>query len=226
MGRTAGIVYSLCLKDLKMEFRSPRALLTTAFFAVVTLVLFSFAFDPGIPGNASALPGVLWAALLFPGVIQLNNSFNTEKENDAFMAVLLTPVDRGVLFLGKCVSNLILLYLTGLLVVASFTVIFNVGPGPELFWILLLMLPVNLAFASAGTILAGMVSGISSREVLLPVILFPVMVPVLVIAVNATGEILRGNVGELMFSWLRMAVAAGVIFCGAGYLLFEHIVED
>jgi len=226
MGGAVGIVFSLFVKDLKMEFRSPRALLTTSFFALVTLVLFSFAFDPGIPENASALPGVLWAALLFPGVIQLNNSFRTEKENDAFVAVLLTPVDRGTLFLGKCASNLTLLFLTGLLVLGCFVVVFNVSQGPEIFWIILLMLPVDLAFASAGTILAGMVSGISSREVLLPVILFPVMVPVLVIAVNATGEILLGNEGEVMFSWLKMAAASGLVFCGAGYLLFEHIVED
>ncbi len=226
MRKAAGITVALIIKDLKLEFRSPRAFLTTGFFAVTTLVMFSFAFDPGDPGIRSALPGILWAALLFPGVIQLNNSFRTEQENDVFGGVLLTPVDRGVLFLGKCAANFILLFLTDLLVFAAFALIFNAPVDAGYIWLLLLFLPVNLAFSSAGTILAGMVSRLPSREVLLPVILFPVITPVLIIAVNATGEIFAGPAGDTLFSWLKMSTASGLLFCGAGYLLFEYIVED
>jgi len=226
MRRAAKIILLLIIKDLKLEFRSPRAFLTTGFFAVTTLVMFSFAFDPGDPGISSALPGILWVALLFPGVIQLNNSFRTEQENDIFMGLLLTPVDRGTIFLGKCSSNFVLLLLTDLLVFTAFLLVFNAPVTTTLLWLLLLFLPVNLAFSSAGTILAGMVSRLSSREVLLPVILFPVMVPVLIIAVNATGDILSGAPGDTLPGWLKMAAAAGLIFCGAGYLLFEHVVED
>ena len=112
MKRSAVIILMLIIKDLKLEFRSPRAFLTTGFFAVTTLVMFSFAFDPGDPGIKSALPGILWVALLFPGVIQLNNSFRTEQENEVFMRLLLTPVDRGTFFLGKCSSNFLLLLLS------------------------------------------------------------------------------------------------------------------
>ena len=216
----------LIVKDLKLEFRSPRAFLTTGFFAVTTLLMFSFAFDPGDPGTKGAMSGILWAALLFPGVIQLNNSFRTEQENDIFMGLLLTPVDRGTLFLGKCSSNFILLLLTDLLVFAAFLLVFNPLVNISTLWLLLLFLLVNLAFSSAGTILAGMVSRVSSREVLLPVILFPIMVPVLIIAVNATGEILSGAPGAALPGWLKMAAAAGLVFCGAGYLLFEYVVED
>ncbi len=226
MLRAARIVSLLIIKDLKLEFRSPRAFLTTGFFAVTTLVMFSFAFDPGDPGIVSAFPGILWAALLFPGVIQVNNSFRTERENEVFVGLLLAPVDRGTLFLGKCASNFLLLLLTDFLVLGAFLLIFNISAGGGLLWLLVLLLPVNLAFASAGTVLAGMVSGLSSREVLLPVILFPVMVPVLVIAVNATGEILAGMGGGIMLGWLKMAAASGLVFCGAGYLLFEYVVED
>lgn len=222
----ARIILLLIIKDLKLEFRSPRAFLTTGFFAVTTLVMFSFAFDPGDPGIRPALPGILWAALLFPGVIQLNNSFRTEQENDIFMGLLLTPVDRGTLFLGKCSSNFLLLLLTDLLVFLAFLLVFNISVTSYLLWLLLLFLPVDLAFSSAGTILAGMVSKLSSREVLLPVILFPIMVPVLIIAVNATGEILSGAADSTLPVWLKMAAAAGLVFCGAGYLLFEFVVED
>jgi len=226
MKAAAAIIFALIAKDLKLEFRSPRAFITTGFFAVSTLILFSFAFDPGDPGIIPAFPGILWAALVFPGVIQLNNSFRTEQENDVFSGVLLTPVDRGVLFLGKCASNFILIFLAELLVFAAFIIVFNVRVSMAHLWLLLLFIPVNLAFSSAGTILAGMVSRLPSREVLLPVILFPVLTPVLIIAVNATGEIFSGNVDEVFYGWLKMSAASGVLFCGAGYLLFEYIVED
>jgi len=226
MKETFRIILLLIVKDLKLEFRSPRAFLTTGFFAVTTLLMFSFAFDPGDSGIKGALSGILWVALLFPGVIQLNNSFRTEQENDIFMGLLLTPVDRGTLFLGKCSSNFILLLLTDLLVFGAFLLVFNPLVNISILWLLLLFLLVNLAFSSAGTILAGMVSRVSSREVLLPVILFPIMVPVLIIAVNATGEILSGAPGAALPGWLKMAAAAGLVFCGAGYLLFEYVVED
>ena len=226
MKETFRIIWLLIVKDLKLEFRSPRAFLTTGFFAVTTLLMFSFAFDPGDPGIKGALSGILWVALLFPGVIQLNNSFRTEQENDIFMGILLTPVDRGTLFLGKCSSNFILLLLTDLLVFGAFLLVFNTPVTISILWLMLLFLLVNLAFSSAGTILAGMVSRVSSREVLLPVILFPIMVPVLIIAVNATGEILSGTPGDALPGWLKMAAAAGLVFCGAGYLLFEYVVED
>lgn len=220
------IILILVIKDLRLEFRSPRAFLTTGFFALTTLVVFSFAFDPGDPGIGSALPGILWAALLFPGVIQLNNSFRTEQENDAFTGLLLTPLDRGTLFLGKCAANFVLLFLTDLLVFGAFLVIFNLRPDPALFWLFFLFVPVVLAFSAAGTILAGMVSRMASREVLLPVILFPVMIPVLIIAVNASGEILGGADREILAGWMKMAGASALVFCGAGYLLFEHIVKE
>ncbi len=226
MKETCRIILLLIVKDLKLEFRSPRAFLTTGFFAVTTLLMFSFAFDPGDPGIKGAMPGILWVALLFPGVIQLNNSFRTEQENDVFLGILLTPVDRGTLFLGKCSSNFILLLLTDLLVFGAFLLVFNAPVTISVLWLMLIFLLVNLAFSSAGTILAGMVSKVSSREVLLPVILFPIMVPVLIIAVNATGEILSGATGEALSGWLKMAAAAGLVFFGAGYLLFEYVVED
>lgn len=226
MGKAAGCLFSLVHKDLKLEFRSPRAFLTTSFFAVTTLVIFSFAFDPGDPAISRALPGILWASLLFPGVIQLNNSFRTEQENDVFQGILLTPVDRGTIFLGKFLSNFILLFLVDILVFSAFVIVFSVAAGKVVFWLLLLFLPVNLSFASAGTVLAGMVSRLASREVLLPVILFPLMVPVLVIAVNATREILGMQDGEIVFSWLKIAAGASLVFLGAGYLLFEYVVEE
>ena len=105
------LVWALTAKDLRIEYRSRQAFLTTVFFALLILVIFNFAFDPGDQAIQAATPGILWVSLLFPGVIQLNRSFQSEREDGTLYGLILAPVDRGLLFLGKFLANSILLFL-------------------------------------------------------------------------------------------------------------------
>ena len=118
--KSLDLIWGLALKDLKLTSRSLHSFLTTMFFAVLILVVFNFAFEPGSQATRESLPGILWVALLFPGVIQLNRSFQIEQEEGTLQALLLAPVDRGVLFLGKILANLIFLMVIDLFIVLIF----------------------------------------------------------------------------------------------------------
>lgn len=216
----------LVAKDLRVEFRSRQALLTTAFFAVVVLVIFKFSFDPGDPRVDAAIPGILWVSLLFPGVIQLNHSFQQEEEQQTITALLLAPLDAGSLYLAKVTANWLFLLLVDAVILAAFIVLFNPVIGWPFLWIVLLLVSVGLAFSAVGTLFAAMLSRLRTRDVLLPVLLFPILVPILLAAVNGTRDVLAGGGGSELMLWLRLLAACDVIFTAAGWVVFEYVIRD
>lgn len=220
------LVWTLAEKDLRVEYRSRQAFLTTLFFAVLILIIFNFAFDPGTPATREAAPGILWVALIFPGVIQLNRSFQSEAEEGTLHGLILSPVDRGVIFLGKQLANWIALTAIDLFILLAFVVFYNFSFGSNLFWIVLLLVLAAAGFTAVGTVLAAMLSSVRGRDVLLPVLLFPVVVPVILAAVNASQEVLLRTRFEFFFQWVQMLVAFDVIFLASGFLVFDYVVGE
>ncbi|HLV02343.1 MAG TPA: heme exporter protein CcmB, partial [Acidobacteriota bacterium] len=125
--QSLSLIWLLAAKDLRIEYRSRQAFMTTLFFGLLILVIFKFAFDPGNRAIDDAAPGILWVALLFPGIIQLNRSFQSEREEGTLGAIILAPVDRGVLFFGKALANWIFLILIDLFILAVFLIFYDVG---------------------------------------------------------------------------------------------------
>ena len=119
------LIWVLAEKDLRVEYRSPQAFLNTVFFAVLILVIFNFAFDPGSQATREATPGILWVALLFPGIIQLNRSFQAEREEGTLYGLILSPTDRGVLYLGKFLANWAFLVVVDFFVLVAFVIFYN-----------------------------------------------------------------------------------------------------
>lgn len=222
----ASLIWLLAAKDLKLEYRSRQAFLTTLFFALLILFVFVFAFDPGSRTAREAAPGILWVALLFPGVIQLNRSFQAEMEEGTMQGLVLSPMDRGVFFLGKFLANFVFLVAIDLLILVAFVIFFNFSFNQQLLSIMLLIALGGVGFAAVGTVFAAMVSSIRTREVLLPILLFPILVPIIIAAVNGTQEILILGEERFLDWWLRLLVAFDVIYLGAGFLLFDYVVED
>jgi len=220
------LIWWLALKDLKIEYRSRQAFLTTLFFAVLILIIFNFAFDPGSNATREASPGILWVALLFPGIIQLNRSFQSEVEEGTLQGIVLSPVDRGVFFLGKFMANWLFLVAIDMLILAAFVVFFNFTLSGGLLWVLLLMVLVGIGFTAVGTVFAAMVSNIRIREVLLPILLFPIIVPIILAAVNGTREVLIHNDFSTLFRWMQLLIAFDVIFLAAGFLVFDYVVGE
>lgn len=220
------LIWTLAAKDLLVEYRSRQAFLTTLFFALLILIIFNFAFDPGDQAIRAAAPGILWVSLLFPGVIQLNRSFQSEREEGTLYGLILSPVDRGILFLGKSLANWLLLTLVDLFILGAFLVFYNLPLGPRLAWLPVLLVLVGLVFSSVGTLFAAMVSGVRARDVLLPILLFPILVPMVIAAVNATRELLGKGEMEFFGQWLRLLAVADVILLAGSYLLFEYVVDE
>ena len=218
------LIWTLAAKDLKIEYRSRQAFLTTLFFALLILVIFNFAFDPGSPATREASPSILWVALLFPGIIQLNRSFQAETEEGTLYGIILSPVDRGVFFLGKFAANWFFLVLIDLLILVVFVIFFNFTFTPRLLWIVLLIVLFSAGFTAVGTLFGAMVSSIRAREVLLPVLLFPIIVPIILAAVNGTQKILIHQ--ELEFLSFQLLAAFDIIFLSAGFLGFDYVIGD
>ncbi|RPI21544.1 MAG: hypothetical protein EHM61_24515, partial [Acidobacteria bacterium] len=219
-------IWLLAVKDLRIEYRSRQAFLTTLFFAVLILIVFNFAFDPGSASTRDASPGILWVALLFPGMIQLNRSFQAEMEEGTLQGIVLSPMDRGFLFLGKLLANWLFLLVIDLVILIVFAVFFNFAPEASFLWVILFMFLVGAGFTAVGTVFAAMVSNVRIREVLLPILLFPIIVPIILAAVNATREVLIHHDFSTVGKWLQLVVAFDVIFIAAGFLVFDYVVGE
>jgi heme exporter protein B len=220
------LVWALAEKDLRIELRSRQAFFTTLFFSFLILMVFNFAFDPASPATRKAAPGILWVALIFPGVIQLNRSFQSEREEGTLLGVLLSPMDRGLIFLGKFLANWIFLLVVDLLTLVIFMAVYNFSLTSATLWMLLLILLSSLGFSAVGTLFGAMVSNLRTREVLLPILLFPIVIPVILAAVNGSTEVLLGENFRFLFGWIKILIAFDVIFLAASYLVFEYVVEE
>jgi heme exporter protein B len=224
--RALRITFRIAEKDLRVELRTRQAFLTVLFFAFLILVIFKFAFDPGEEAVGGAISGILWVALLFPGVIQLNRSFQQEMEEGTLFGLLLAPVDRSWIFLGKFAANSVFLLAVDGLILLAFLALYNITARIELLWLAPLVALAGIAFCAVGTLFAAMVSTIRNRDVLLPILLFPILVPVILAAVNATREILEPVDAGFFANWVQMLAACCVIFAAGAFVAFEYVVGE
>jgi heme exporter protein B len=219
--RTRAIVW----KDLTTERRSKAGFNSVASLGVTILVLFGFAIGPDTPALRDAAAGVLWLAVLFAGVLAFNRSYQVELDGGALEALLLYPGARWAIFAGKLIANLIFVTLMLVIVVAVGIVLFQVripAGWPSLIGILLLGV---VGIVSLGTFYAAMSSRSRAREVLLPLLLYPMLIPVLLASMEATKAFLRGDIMNDAGVWVQMLSAFDVIFLVATFLAFEYVIE-
>jgi heme exporter protein B len=218
--------YLLLWKDLLLELRRRESLLTMFFFGTLLLFVFHFSFDLAPDKIAEMAPALLWLAFLFTGTLGLAQLFNAERENHCLDALLLSPLDRGALFLAKTGFNLILMLLVEVVVIPLFWILFNLSSWNLLPQIFLVSLIGTVGFCSLGTMMAAVTLRARARELLLPLVLFPLMIPVILGTIRCMENILRmGDFGEA-FPWLRLLLGFDVIFLTLGVLLFDHVIES
>ncbi|MBI1987881.1 MAG: heme exporter protein CcmB [Nitrospinae bacterium] len=216
----------LLWKDLLSELRGKELISMMAFFGLLVLVIFNFAFEPGSAEAAHLGSGILWVAFTFAGVLGLNRSFLLEKESEGLQGLLLSPVDRGVLYLGKLGGNFLFMLLVEALILPFFALFFNLD-----LWLLLPQLALvailsTLGFTAVGTLFAAMSAQAKSRELLLPTLLLPIVVPVIVAAVKSTGQILEGRPLAEVAQWLKLLLAFDLLYLVVSFLIFEYVVEE
>ncbi|MPZ75293.1 MAG: ABC transporter permease subunit [Deltaproteobacteria bacterium] len=217
--------FLLLRKDLVLELRRRESLLTMFFFGTLLLFVFHFSFDLAPERVAEMAPGLLWLAFLFTGTLGLAQLFQAERENQCLEALLLSPLDRGALFFAKVCFNFILMLLVEIVVIPLFWILFNLHTWNLLPQIFLITLLGTAGFCVLGTVLSAVTLRARARELLLPLVLFPLMIPVILATIQCLGAVLRtGEIGEAV-PWLRLLLGFDVIFLTLGVLVFDWVIE-
>ncbi|MGH7373345.1 MAG: heme exporter protein CcmB [Candidatus Rokuibacteriota bacterium] len=212
-------------KDLLVERRSKETLNALLFFSLALLFVFQFALGPDRERLAAALPGLLWLGFILSGVLALGRAFLVERENDCWEGLLLAPGDKSAIYLGKLAGSLALMLVVEALVLALFVLFFNVDLGPALPGLALVIVLGTLGVAAVGTLFAAMTAQVRARELLFPVLLLPVLVPVLLGTVKVTEALLLREPLAAVAHWLQLLVAADVVYLTVGVLTFDVILE-
>ena len=213
-------------KDLRSELRTLQSLPAMALFSVTTFVIFRFGLDrTSLAGSLAA--GVLWATLLFAAVLGINRLFVAEREEGGFDAIRLAPIDRTALFAAKAVALLVYLLVLELIVVPDFTLFFldSATALPPLVAVLVLT---DLGLAATGTLISSMAVHSRARDLLVPLVLLPLVVPLMIAATGATEPLLAlGGPGYHRFgTWLAVLGLYDLIFGLVGYAVFDFLLED
>jgi heme exporter protein B len=219
-------IRALLWREVRGELRGREIVPIVVVFGLLVLVIMNFAFEPSGEEAKLLAPGVLWVALAFSGILGVSRAASRDEENGALDGLLAAPIDRGTLYLGKMLSNLVFMFLADLVLVPVFLVLYDMASLKNLGGMLPVVLLGTIGFVAVGTIFAAVAVNTRMREMLLPIVFLPVAVPILLAAVEATSIILRGEETRYLFSWIRILLVADFIFLVLSYLLFEYVLED
>ena len=217
-------ILAIFWKDLLNELRTKEIIVSVLVFVLLVLVIFNFAFDTGIDQSDIVASGILWVALTFGGVIGLNRTFSVEKENSRLEGLMLCPVDRAVIYWGKLAGIFTFMLVIAVVITPIFLALFNMPLFlPRLALIIILAL---LGFSAVGTLFSALAVNTRSRDIMLPVLFLPVVVPVIIAAVKATGPVLAGMPWGEISTWLQILVAFDIIYLVVATLVFEFVIEE
>ena len=217
--------WTIASKDLRTELRNKEVINAALAFSVVVLLLFSFSFDPvSNPDVRDMAGGLLWIIYLFAGILILNRSFAREAENDCMEALIASPVSGGALFAGKAFANGVLLVAVELISLPLFSVFYGARWGdhfPALFLVLVLG---TWGFTAVGTIFSAVTANNRLRELMLPLLVFPICLPAMMACVELTTLLLMGEpIGDSL-AWLRLLIGFDIIFTLLGGVLLEVVL--
>lgn len=215
-------------KDLKIEFRKMETLGTMLVFALLVITMFGFSFSASRQALERLLPGVLWMGLLFAGMLGLGRSFSSEMINGNIYGLMSCPVEWSTIYLSKLVSNFILVAVMELVAVPLLFVFFGIEFPEAAAGLVLVLVLGAIGFTAMGTFVSGLSCYSGSRELLMPVLMLPLSVPVVIASVQATQLVMDGAAlgsAELM-KWLQILGVYDAVAVGAAYLLFDYVLES
>jgi heme exporter protein B len=223
-GKFIKAVSAVVWKDLQAEFRSRELFSAMLVFSLLIILIFNFALELDIKTRQSVTAGVLWATFAFAGTLGLNRSMAIEKDRGCLDGLLLAPVDRSAIYFGKVISNLAFMLIVEIIVLPVYSVLYNINlfqPG-----LLLVILLGSIGYVGVGTLLAAMSVQTRTRDILLPILLFPVIIPVILAAVKASAGFLEGREFSEILSPLSLLIAYDVIFISVAFMVFDSVVEE
>jgi len=217
-------VGAVAWKDLAAELRSRELFTSMMVFSLLVILIFNFALELDITTRKSVTAGVLWVTFAFAGTLGLNRSMSIEKDQGSLDGLLLAPVDRSAIYFGKVLSNLTFMLIVEAIVLPVYSFLYNVNllqPG-----LMLVLLLGSIGYIVIGTLLAAMAVQARTRDVMLPILLFPVVIPVLIAAVRASNGYLTGDDPANIVPWLNLLIVYDVIFTSLAYMVFDFVVEE
>jgi heme exporter protein B len=220
--RAAGILLG---KELRLEFRSRELLSATIIFALVVVVLFSFAFDPTAAESRRYGPGLLWIAFLFAGSLMLNPSFSREQSNETLDALRLAPISPFAILLGKMLANFIFMSLAELVLVPVFAVLYNISLAGIVWRLVLVLLLGTVGLAVTGTVFSAVSAHARMRELLLPLLLLPILSPLLIASVESTASLFQEQ-PAIDRTWVAFLAGFDIVFLTASWLLCDYLLEE
>ena len=218
--------WAMAWKDVTVELRARERVTAMLFFAALVLFIFNFALGPDRERLAGVAPGLLWLAFLFTGMLGLGRSFQAERENECFEELLLTPGDRESIYFGKLAGNVLFMCMAEAMILPLFGILYNLDIWRHIPALALIALLGTVGFSTIGTLLAAMTAHLRAREVMLPLLLLPLTVPVVLGSVRATDAILGGGGLAEVSHWVKLLVGFDVVFLVACPLAFEFVLEE
>ena len=216
---------AVALKDLTAEWRTRANFNAVTFFGALMLLLFGFALGPDAETLRRAAPGIIWLTVLFSGVLAFNRSYQIELDDDALEALLSYPGDRRAIFVGKLGANLTFVLLVELIIVPLTVILYGLPLARPFADFVAVLLLGTFGFVTLGTFYSALSSRSRAREVLLPLLLFPMLVPLLIAAAQATSALLAGDPMRDARTWIGVLAAFDVIFFFASLYAFEHVIS-
>jgi heme exporter protein B len=218
-------ISAIVFKDIAIELRSKESLASMIMFGVLVLVIFNFAFESTGLDKALIAPGTLWVAISFAAILGLNRSFAMETDNDCLQGLLLAPLSRGELYIGKVASNFIFIMIAELIILPLFVIFNGFNFDLKILKVGGIACIGTLAIAGVGTILSTISSNTRMKEVMLPVLQVPLTVPVIIAAVETTRQVMTDEIRAIS-SWLYILSGFTIVYLTLCYLLFEFAVEE
>lgn len=212
-------------KDLLTELRTRETSASMFFFALIVILIFSFSFSADQQTAKALMPGIMWVAFAFTGIIGLGKSFTVETQNDCLDNLQTSPIARGALYLGKLISNFTFMTIVELVSFPLFVIFFNLDVLDQLPILVIVLLAGTLGVAAVGTLFSAMTVQIRARDVMLPILLLPLIVPVMIGAVEATAGALSGAPLAAYRQWIELLVIFDIIFTIVSFWLFEFILD-
>jgi heme exporter protein B len=217
-------ITAIIWKDLAAELRSREMLSAMFVFALLVILIFNFSLELDAEARPTITAGVLWVTFAFAGTLGLNRSMAMEKDRGCLDGLLLAPVDRSAIYFGKAIGNLIFMLIVEVIVLPVYSLLYGVNlfiPG-----LLLIILLGSIGYVAVGTLLSSMAVQTRTRDVMLPILLFPLIIPVLIAAVKGSTGFLQGAASADILPWINLLIVYDVIFIAVAFMVFDYIVEE
>ena len=224
MRESLAVIWAIGRKDLLLETRNKDVIVAVSVFALLVLMIFTFAIDINQVNAKLTGPGILWASIAFAGVTGLNRAFALELEGNTLEALMLAPISRDLIFAGKMFGNFLFITAAQIIVIPIFAVLFNLA---VLRWeMLVVSLLTTIGFSAIGTLFAAMTIRVRAREVMLPLLFLPVVTPLIMAAVESTSHVVNDSSWPEIYQWIQLAIAFDIAFIVISAFIFQQILED